>query len=299
MQPLAEICSLIARHVASPAATTVIPGLRLGSSEVPTEPLDALYEPAFALVAQGTKRTVLADKVYEYSAGQCLVVSADLPVVGQIVRASRQKPYLSFAIALRPEAVASLLLASAVGESIADTSSAIAVSVASADLLDSVTRILRLLDRPSDVAVLHPMLERELLWRLLCSDQGPLVRQIGLADSRLSQIHRAIRWIRAHYAEPLRVEELAQLAAMGASTFHRHFKAVTAMSPLQYQKRIRLLEARTRLMANAKDVAAVGFDVGYESPSQFSREYSRLFGASPGKDAARLRAVSQSRRSVP
>ena len=139
--------------------------------------------------------------------------------------------------------------------------------------------------------MLAPMFEREILWRLLAGEQGAMVRQIGLADSRLSQISHAIRWIRGHYAEALPTEELAGLVGMSVSSFHRHFRAATSMSPLQYQKRIRLQEARARLLAASGDVAAVGFEVGYDSPSQFCREYRRLFGAPPGRDIARLRTV--------
>jgi len=160
------------------------------------------------------------------------------------------------------------------------------------ELLESVVRTLRMLDRPRDAAVLGPMLEREILWWLLNGEQGAMVRQIGLADSRLSQVSRAIRWIRVHHAEPIRIEALAEMAAMSASSLHRHFRAVTTMSPLQYQKLIRLQEARSRLLAASQDIAAVGLSVGYDSPSQFSREYSRLFGAPPGRDVARLRTDS-------
>ncbi len=165
-----------------------------------------------------------------------------------------------------------------------------AVSDAPPELLDPILRLLRLFDRPRDIAVLAPMLEREILWRLLNGEQGWMVRQIGTADSSLSQIARAIRWIRAHFAESFRIEEPAREAHMSVATFYRHFRAVTAMSPLQYRKRIRLQHARARLMADSHDVAGVGFAVGYESPSQFSPEYSRMFGAPPGEDGARLKA---------
>lgn len=157
--------------------------------------------------------------------------------------------------------------------------------------MDVVVRLLRLLDRPTDVPILQPIVEREIVWRLLCGDQGDLVRQIGLAGGRLSKVGHAIRWIRDHYAEPLRIDDLAERAAMSATSFHRHFRAVAAMSPLQFQKRIRLQEARSRLMTKGDDVASVGLSVGYDSPSQFSREYARLFGAPPGRDAAGLRAA--------
>jgi transcriptional regulator GlxA family with amidase domain len=158
------------------------------------------------------------------------------------------------------------------------------------DLLDAAARLLRLLDHPSDAPVLAPLIEREILWRLLTGPHGGVIRQIGLAGSGLSHVSRAIRWIREHYAEPLRIADLARLTGMSPSAFHRHFRAITAMSPLQFQKRIRLQQARTLLVARPGDVAGVGHLVGYDSPPQFSREYRRLFGAPPGLDAARLRA---------
>ena len=298
MDSLLELCALIARHAGPGQTTTPLPGVRLIASAVPTEPINGIYEPAFAVVAQGAKRTMLGDKIFEYGAGKYLVVSVDLPIVGNVVRASNEEPYLAFVSTLKPAAIAALLLETATSDSGAAAPSGLAVSEASIELLDPIARLLRLLDRPDDVAVLGPMLEREILWRLLTGEQGGTVRQIGLADSRLSQVSRAIRWIRAHYAQTLRIEDLAQVAGMSASSFHRHFRAVTAMSPLQYQKQIRLQEARARLLADSEDVAAVGFAVGYDSPSQFSREYSRLFGASPGRDVARLRTISAAERSV-
>ena len=165
-----------------------------------------------------------------------------------------------------------------------------ATSEAGPDLLDAVARMLRLLDRPEDVAVLAPLIEREILWRLLTGPHGAMIRQIGLADSGLSHVSRAIRWIRDNYSEPMRIADLARLAGMSTSAFHRHFRAVTNLSPLQFQKRIRLQEARSLLVSRAGDVAGVGHLVGYDNPSQFNREYRRLFGAPPGQDAARLRA---------
>lgn len=160
------------------------------------------------------------------------------------------------------------------------------------ELIDAVARLARLLERPGDAAVLGPMIRREIVWRLMNGERGAMVRQIGAASGRLAQITRAIRWIRDHYAEPMRVGALAGLAGMSETSLHRHFRAVTAMSPLQYQKLVRLQEARTLLLTRGRDVAGVGFEVGYDSPSQFSREYSRLFGRPPGRDLERLRASS-------
>jgi AraC-like DNA-binding protein len=284
MNNLADLRELIERHAESESARRMLPGAIIAASRVPTEPLGFVVEPAFALAVQGTKRAVINDKVFEYGAGQFLILSVDLPLTTHVVHASPNKPFLGFGLILKPAAIASLLLET--GRSDKTEARGIAVSGLTADLIDPVVRLLRLVDRPDDVPVLGPAIEREILWRLINSDQGATVRQIGLVGSRISQVARAIRWIRTRYAEILRIEDLAQLAGMSVTSFHRHFRAVTSMTPIQYQKQIRLQEARARLLANPKDVAAVGFAVGYDSPSQFSREYRRQFGAPPGKHAA-------------
>ena len=298
MEPLEELRLLITRHAGSTQAAMAAAGIRAVASDSPTDLTHHVLEPILAVVAQGAKRAVLGDKVFEYGAGQYLVVSVDLPIAGHVFKASREQPYLSAGLTLKPATIATLLLEMAAIDRPSIEPAGLGVSAAPRELLEAVVRMLRLLDRPRDAAVLAPMLEREILWWLLNGEQGAMVRQIGLADSRLSQVSRAIRWIRVHYAKPFRIEELAELAAMSASSFHRHFRAVTTMSPLQYQKLIRLQEARSRLLAESEDIAAVGFNVGYDSPSQFSREYSRLFGAPPGRDVARLRTVSMADQSV-
>lgn len=193
------------------------------------------------------------------------------------------------ALVLRPAVVAELVLQAREGRLSRIGNSAISTGDASAELLDAVVRLLRLLDQPSDAPILAPMIEREIIWRLLTGPQGGTIRQIGMADSDLSLVSRAIGWIRDNYAEPMRIDDLARLCGMSPSAFHRHFRAVTAMSPLQFQKRIRLQEARSLLVANAGDVAGIGHAVGYDSPSQFNREYRRLFGIPPGQHALRLR----------
>ena len=291
MDHLAELRTLIKRHACADMMVEALPGVAVMASDTTTEPIYHVYEPTLAVIAQGTKRTVLNDKVFEYRAGQYLVVSVDLPITGHVVEASEREPFLAMGLVLKPANIATLLLETAASDRTVAEPLGLAISHASPELLDPVVRLLRLLDRPEDILVLAPMIEREILWRLLAGEQGAMVRQIGLADSRLSQISHAIRWIRSHYAETLTTEALAGLVGMSVSSFHRHFRAVTSMSPLQYQKRIRLQEARARLLAESGDVAAVGFEVGYDSPSQFSREYSRLFGALPGRDVARLRTV--------
>jgi AraC-like DNA-binding protein len=293
MEPLAELRTLISRHAVAGKIATPMAGVRLMACSVPTEPIPSVAQPALAVVAQGAKRTVLGDQVFEYGAGQYLMVSVDLPINSHVVRASGEKPFLAAGLTFNPAMIATLLLETAASTSESPEPLGMGVADATTELLEAIVRLLRLLDRPQDVAVLRPMIEREVLWRLLTSGQGYKVRQIGLADSRMAQVSHAIRWIREHYAEVFRIEDLAKLTAMSASSLHRHFRAVTAMSPLQFQKQIRLQEARARLLAEPQDVAAVGHEVGYDSPSQFSREYSRLFGAPPGEDAARLRATSR------
>jgi AraC-like DNA-binding protein len=285
---LDEIRRLIAAH-ARPDLRTPVEGLLLSRVDT-SEPDYSLTEPLLVVMAQGGKRLLLDDRIVEYRAGQCLVVTAELPLTGHFIDASPQTPALGMGLVLRPAAIAPLLLEAPTRRRA--ELPAIATSDASPDLLDAVGRLLRLLDHPADAPVLGPLIEREILWRLLTGPHGGMIRQIGLADSNLTYVNRAIRWIRDNYAEPLRIADLAGLAGMSPSAFHRHFRAVTAMSPLTFQKRIRLQEARALLVARPDDVAGVGHLVGYESPSQFSREYRRLFGVPPGQDAARLRAAA-------
>jgi AraC-like DNA-binding protein len=287
---LDEIRGIITAH-ARPDLRTPIDGLLLSKVET-DEPDHSLTDALLIVMAQGGKRLLLGDQVFEYRAGQCLIVAADLPVTGDFRDASPQVPSLAVGLALRPAAIASLLLQAPIARHSRTTADppAIATAQAGPELLDAVARMLRLLDHPSDAPVLAPLIEQEILWRLLTGPHGGMIRQIGLADSGLSHVTRAIGWIRDNYAEPMRISDLAGLAAMSPSAFHRAFRAVTGMSPLQYQKRIRLQEARSLLVARPGDVTGVGHLVGYDSPTQFNREYRRLFGAPPGQDAARLRA---------
>ena len=254
----------------------------------------SLTEPLLVVAAQGGKRLLLGDQVYEYRAGQILLATASLPVTGHYIVTDPHTPMLGMGLVLRPAAIASLLLETAGGQQrrTAAGPPAIIAGDAGPELLDAVARLLRLLDHPADVAVLAPLVEREILWRLLTGPYAEVLRQIGLPDSGLTHVNRAIYWIRENYAAPMRIADLARLSGMSPSAFHRHFRAITAMSPLQYQKRIRLQEARSLLVADAGDVAGVGHLVGYDSPTQFNREYRRLFGAPPGQDAARLRAAA-------
>lgn len=298
MSPLDELRTLIARHAGGGQPATVhtgIPGLIVSASHSRTEPIHHVFEPVFVLVAQGVKHILLGDRTFRYGAGQYLVVSVDLPITSHVQEATRGKPCLSAGLMLSPTKVATLLLESA-GQSPHPaqwTLPALGVDRAPRELLDAVLRLLRLLDRPRDALVLGPLIEREILWWLLCGPQGGMIRQIGLADSRLAQISHVIRWIRSHYAEALRIEDLSAMAGLSVSSLHRHFRAITTLTPVQYQKQIRLQEARIRLLSRAQDVAAIGFSVGYNSPSQFSREYRRVYGVPPGQDAARMREEAE------
>ena len=296
--PLSELQSLIARHARPGVAETALTGVRVLISAMPTEAVHHVTEPGLGIVVQGAKNTVVGDRVFEYGEGDFVVTSVDLPISSHVVRASAARPYLACRMALDPAAIAALLLEAPGTDELVTAPCGMGVHKAAPELLEAVVRLLRLLDTPRDAPVLRPLIEREILWRLLCGEQGGRVRQIGLADSRLAQVSLAIRWIRQHFAEAVSIEELARLATMSVSSFHRHFRAVTAMTPIQFQKQIRLQEARSRLLAEADDVAAVGFAVGYDSASQFSREYSRLFGAPPGRDVARLRLVAPLARSA-
>ena len=287
--PLSELRTLIARHAGPPNATQLLPGVVVAVSALPTLPLAHIAEPVLAVVAQGAKRAVLGDGVFDYGAGQFLIVSVDLPLNAHITRASPSEPFLGFGLMLKPEAIAALLLETGTPRRLGAEPRGIAVNNLTNDLLDPIVRLLRLFDRPEDVPVLAPAVEREILWRLVNGAQGAMVRQLGLADSRMAQSDARSAGSAITTPNPCRIETLADLAGMSVTSFHRHFLGVTSMTPLQFQKQIRLQEARAQLLAAPDDVAAVGFSVGYDSPSQFSREYRRLFGAPPGRDARRLR----------
>ncbi|MGB3485044.1 MAG: AraC family transcriptional regulator [Mycobacterium sp.] len=290
---LAWICDRISAH-ARQDLHTPIDGLLLSKvTKADAAPEYSLTEPLLVLMAQAGKRLSLGDQVHEYRAGQCLVVTAELPVTGHYIDITPGTPSLSMGVVLRAETVAALQLRLPVQRSHTGPGPvAMATTWADHDLLDALARLLQLLDRPADAAVLAPLLEQEIVWRLLTGPLGETVRQVGVGDSDLALISRTIAWIRDHYAEPMRIEDLARLSGMSSSHLHRRFRAVTAMSPLQFQKRIRLQQARTLLLARPGDIAGVGHAVGYDSASQFTREYRRLFGAPPSQHATELRATA-------
>jgi AraC-like DNA-binding protein len=288
---LDQLRDLLDRHV-RPDGTTAIDGVRICRADHAVGPKTAMSGTVLAIIAQGDKRLALGDRVMECRAGQYLVASVDLPLSGHFVKTVPGEASLGFGMTLDPAAIAELLLAVGPGDlprSSRAPAPGIAVSDAPEELLDAVVRLLRLLDRPWDRTALAPLFKREILWRLITGEQGDLVRQLGLADSSLSHIRRAVGWIRDNYTKPFRVEEVAQLSGMSVSAFHRNFQAVTAMTPIQFQKHIRLQVARLLLASRPRDITSVSRRVGYDNLSQFSREYRRQFGMPPSVDAVRMR----------
>jgi len=289
-----ELTGLIGRNIdADGMSATSIPRLFLMRASQLTEPLPVVYEPALCIVAQGRKQVILADEVYYYGPEQCLVISVDLPVVGQVIEATPATPYLCMRLDLDPGMLSALMLE--LGQVVTRNQRAerlrlgLSISPVDPPLLDAVVRLARLLETPEDIPILAPLVEREILYRLLSGEYGGRLRQIATADSRLASVNRAISWLKRNYAAPFRIETIAREARLSPSALHHSFKSVTAMSPLQYQKQLRLQEARRLMLGQAMDAATAGHQVGYESPSQFSREYSRLFGAPPSRDIARLK----------
>lgn len=269
---------------------TAIPGLRLYRFSHPTEPVHALQEPAVYVVVQGRKRVTLGDETYVYDRSRYLAVSVELPVVANVFEASPDEPYLCMTLTVDPRELAALIVETGRRAPRDDHDGrALYLSPLRAPLLDGFLRLVRLLDTPEDVAVLAPLIRREIDYRLLQSEQFGRLAQMAIGDGRLRRVSGAIAWIRAHFAEPLQIEALASRVHMSPSALHHHFKAATAMSPIQYQKRLRLQEARRLLLSGAPSADAVAYGVGYASASQFSREYARLFGQPPRRDAERVR----------
>ncbi|MEV6290776.1 AraC family transcriptional regulator [Streptomyces sp. NPDC051896] len=285
MEPLQELRQLILEHVGDVGRkATVGHGVSVAVVDEPTSPVvAAMPGPTLAIVAQGTMRTLFNGEPYEYGAGKYLIASLDQPSTSQVVQAAPDEPLAVFIMELRPQAIASLLPeASTAARPPADDG--FFVRDATPKLLDPVVRLLRAARCPDDLRVLGPSYQREILWRLITGEQGALVRRIVLANNSLAHVARAIGWIREHYHEPLNVADLARLSGMSSSSFHRHFRAATAATPIQYQKTIRLQTARTLLWARSGSVTDIAHRVGYESPSQFNRDYRRMFGTSPGRD---------------
>ncbi len=268
---------------------TPVEALTLHRLSAPIPPVYGVLKPTFCITAQGGKLAVLGEETYLHDPARYLLLSVDLPLTVQIVEATPEDPYLGFCLDIDPRQISLLLLDMENAEAVGTSTRGLSLTPLDAPLLDAVIRLLRLLETPADIPMLAPLAVREILYRLLTGEQGGRLRQIAVHNSLTQRIGRAIEWIKRHYAEPLSIETVADEVCMSASGLHHHFKAVTALSPLQYQKHLRLQEARRLMLSEALDAASAGYKVGYQSPSQFSREYARLFGAPPQRDITRLR----------
>jgi AraC-like DNA-binding protein len=276
---------------------TAIPGLALWQRIEPTQPTSGMYEPSICLIAQGAKRVVLGDDAYVYDPQHFLITSVDLPTVWQIIDASRGKPCLGLVLKLDQREISQLMVDSHLPPPRTQQSSrGMATGEVTLPLLTAFQRLIDLLAEPKDIPILAPLIQREISYRLLIGDQGARLRQMASAGSQSRQIARAIDWLKGNFMQPVRIDDLALQVNMSTSTFHHYFRALTAMSPLQYQKWLRLNEARRLMLAERLDATNAAFQVGYESPSQFSREYSRLFGAPPLRDITNLRQPAPSER---
>jgi AraC-like DNA-binding protein len=271
--------------------TLSIPGVHaIRASRTTTELVHTTYNPVLCIVAQGAKRLLLGQEVYEYDASRMLVVSVDLPVVSQVTRASYAEPFLSFRLDLDPARVAELALkVYPHGVPLAQERRAMYVGRSSASIVNAVTRLIEVMADPGDAELIAPLVIDEILIRLLRSPVGGRVAQMGLVESSIHRIAKAVDWVRANFAQPMNVEALAESVHMSVSSFHQHFKAITSMSPLQYQKALRLQESRRLMISTMMDAGTASRQVGYLSASQFSREYSRFFGSAPARDIAKLR----------
>ncbi|NTF81542.1 AraC family transcriptional regulator [Rhizobium rhizogenes] len=288
-----ELASIIARFATGDGEHhTPIEGLNLYRQSAATVWQHGAYRPCFAIVVQGHKTLTVGADTYHYGVGEYILTALDLPVSTQVTNVGSETPYLCFGMALDSERLKELL--SRVGiprEAVtAEPVRGLAVNPASPELLDASLRLLRLLDRPEDIPAMAPLIEQEILYRLLTGPNGPRLLQVAMAESQSNRVARAIAWIRGNFTQPLRIEELAERAGMSVSSLHHHFKAVTAMTPIQYQKQLRLHEARRLMIVEQLDVGSAGHRVGYQSPSQFSREYSRLYGLSPLRDVEGIRS---------
>jgi AraC-like DNA-binding protein len=287
---LASLADAIGRHTPGDGGrTTAVPNLRLARASAPTDFLPVVYEASLCVVVQGSKEVRLAGETFRYDSAHSLLVSVDLPVTARVVEASPGRPCLVARV---------MLNAAVVGEFLADgppplrpgpPARALGVTPVEPPVLDAITRLVTLLDAPEDIPALAPLVLREITYRILAGPQGAKLRQFAAAGLPAHRIARAVQWLTDHFAEPLRVEELAKRVGMSPSALHLHFKHVTTLSPLQYQKRLRLQEARRIMLGEGLDAGGAAFRVGYESPSQFGREYRRMFGTPPAKDVAALR----------
>ena len=291
MDRVAQLSTLIDRHVVGTGiCSTAMPRVSLIRADAPSTPTPAVYEASLCIIAQGSKRVSIGEHSVVYDAAHYLLVSVDLPLVGHVLDASPERPYLCCKIDLDAAMLADLMASEGGGVARTDLP-VLGVYPGDPDLIDAACRLVGLLDRPDTIRALAPLIEREILYRLLTGPHGPMLRHVATAGSHLNQVSRAIAAIRRRFDAPIRIDDVAAEAGMSSSSLHAHFKAITRMTPLEYQKQLRLQEARRLMLTEGATASTAGFAVGYESPSQFSREYRRLFGAPPRADIERLHAA--------
>jgi AraC-like DNA-binding protein len=286
-----ELTQLIESHTGNDGIhPTTIPSLSFTRFSDLIGPSYGVYKPSLCIIVQGRKEVLLAQESYVYSPADYLVASVNLPITGQVTEASPEVPYLALKLEFTPSEILEVLREFEMGVAKKENAKrGMYVSKIEASLLDAVTRLVRLLDTPKDIKVIAPLIVKEIIYRVLQGEHGGMLKQIAIEGSSTHQISDAIEHIMNNYDKSLKIEELAEISNMSVSSLHRHFKEVTAMSPIQFQKQLRLQEARSLLLSESADAADVAFRVGYESPSQFSREYSRMFGLPPKEDIKRLR----------
>ncbi|TBU71818.1 AraC family transcriptional regulator [Pseudomonas daroniae] len=291
MHRLDTLVDLLGRHAPVDGThETPIPGVKLLRASSPTMPMPVIYAPTLCLVAQGTKRAALGKTTYRYDPAQFLVASVELPVMGSVIKASESHPYLCLQLDLDSAELSDLAIRYPTSAKDEITIPAgLTLNRTTPQLLDAAIRLVSLLDTPQDIDALASLTIREILYRLLTGPGNGVIRHMAQGDSRLNQIARAIVWIRANFRDPCRIEDAADVAGMSRSTFHLHFKAVTTMSPIEFRTHLRMQEARRLMVSDAVDAASAGFQVGYESPSQFSRDYARIFGMPPARHASQTR----------
>lgn len=291
---LLELRSLAAR-AENRRTETGIPRVAMVQGEIPEHMLAAVYEPMVNLILQGSKTMTVGDRTLRYDPATYFVMSIELPAVGTVHSAASGEPYLALSLTLDPTVLSTLLTDLPSSTERNESDAGFSVAAVTPELMGAWLRMLRLMNKPDEIAALAPVYEREILYRVLQGPHGWMLRDIAAPDTAMARVSQAIQWIRRDFAEPIRVEALAQRAAMSVSAFHRHFKAVTTLSPLQYQKRVRLLQARTLMVASGRSVTSAAFEVGYESATQFSRDYARVFGLPPARDSARILGETKGR----
>lgn len=286
-----ELAELLGRYIkVDGTQKTAIPGTRLTRASRISEPVDSVYEPSLCVVAQGSKLVLLGEHSYRYDSASYLTASVHLPITGQVVEASPEMPYLSVQLQLDMNQILEVIqLSNQAGGYKRGSGSGLVISRLSESLLEAVLRLVRLLDAPQDIPVLAPGIIQEIIYRVLQDEQNAALKQFALIGSQAQRIAKVIKRLNRQFSQPIRVEELAEEAGMSASSLYSYFREVTGMSPIQYQKQLRLQEARRLLFTEGMEAAEAAYLVGYESPSHFSREYTRRFGLSPIKDLERLR----------